>query len=113
MYKIPPGFVKGSVEISSLTNPAMPTITRTIAFPAHIPEVDVGLSLPNLANTSHLATDSWTFTCKARVHGKSTIAVILDKSDPEVCITPHGEYDNEFVTYQGGRMDDTLTQFFN
>jgi hypothetical protein len=114
MYKLPAGFVKGSIEISSLTNPSMPPITRTIAFPAHVPEVDVGLSLPNLANTSHLTTDSWTFKCKAQVNGKSTSAVILNKyNDPEVCITPHGEYDNEFVTYQGGRNVDELTQFFN
>ena len=111
MYKMPPGFVKGSVEISSLTNPAMPPITRTIAFPAHIPEVDVGLSLPNLANTSHLATDSWIFTCKARVNGKSTSAVIIPQ-DAEVCITPHGEYDDEFVTYQGGQAE-WYTQYFN
>jgi hypothetical protein len=114
MYKVPAGFVKGSIEISSLTNPSMSPITRTIAFPTHVPELDVRLGLPNLANTSHLTTDSWTFTCKARVNGKSTSAVILTKStDPEVCITPHGEYDNEFVTYQGGRSEDFLTQLFN
>ena len=89
----------------------MPPITRTIAFPAHIPEVDVGLSLPNLDNTSHLATDSWIFTCKARVNGKSTSAVILS-NDAEVCITPHGENDDEFVTYHGGQLTE-LTQYFN
>ena len=102
IYYLPDGFVKASVEISNLANPAQ-SISRTVALPAHIPEVDATLSLPDQDKTKHLATDTWTTTCQARVNGKSTAVFHLRSSGPQVCITPDDITDDEFVVY-GGQM---------
>jgi hypothetical protein len=96
-YVLPPGFIKASVEISSLANPAQ-TILRNVSLPAHLPEVDVMLSLPNVANTSHLKTDTWEILCNARVEGQSSAIRDVER-DGEVCITPHDERDDEFILY--------------
>lgn len=96
-YVLPPGFIKASVEISSLTEPSQ-TILRNVALPAYLPEVDVMLSLPNVANTSHLQTDTWEMWCSARVEGQSSAIRDVER-DGEVCITPHDERDDEFILY--------------
>ena len=96
-YVLPPGFIKASVEISSLAHPAQ-TILRNVALPAHLPEVDVTLSLPDIANTSHLKTDTWEMWCDASVEGQSS-AIREVERDGEVCITPHDERDDEFILY--------------
>jgi hypothetical protein len=96
-YVLPPGFIKASVEISSLANPEQ-TILRNVSLPAHLPEVDVMLSLPNVANTSHLKTDTWEMWCNARVEGQSSAIRDVER-DGEVCITPHNERDDEFILY--------------
>ena len=100
LYSLPSGFVTASVEITSLANPAQP-VTRTVALPAYLPEVDVSLSLPHLANTNHLASDWWDVSCDALVNGQS-VDVRNVRNEDTICITPHDDSDDEFVVY-GGR----------
>jgi len=103
LYDVPPGFVTAVVEISTLANPA-DTVSRTVVFPARLPEVDVRLSFPELFNTSHLETDKWLFACQATVNGKSVLAVKVSGQD-EVCLTPHHVKNDEFIAY-GGEVQD-------
>ena len=86
-----------SVEITSLANPAQP-VSRTVALPAHLPEVDVTLSLPRHANTSHVASDRWDVSCDALVNGQSVYSSSLYSNEDKICITPQ-DNDDEFVVY--------------
>ena len=99
LYSMPSGFVTASVEMSSLSNPEQ-SVSRTVALPAHLPEVDVSLSLPNVDHTNHLASDSWTITCNALVDGQS-VGVRTAVGDETVCITPDDDNDGEFVLHGG------------
>ena len=89
-----------SVEITSSANPAQ-TVSRTVALPAHLPEVDVTLSLPRHANTSHVASDRWDVSCDALVNGQSMHSRLAIGQDDTICITPHDDNDDEFVVYGG------------
>jgi len=100
LYSLPPGFVTASVEITSSANPAQ-TVSRTVALPAHLPEVDVTLSLPHHANTNHVASDRWDVSCDALVNGQSMHSRLAIGQDDTICITPHDDNDDEFVVYGG------------
>jgi len=100
LYHVPQGFVTASVKISSLANPAL-SVSRTIVFPARLPEVDAMLSFQDLYNTSHLGTDTWSFTCQATVNGRSTLSLELSGQE-KICLVPHDVYNDDFVAH-GGR----------